>query len=82
MLKLMRKGVDRLQNISLLKWAHYYGIKVTWNMLEGLPRRDATRTTREQAGSCPRSCHLPPPTAAAPIWMERFSPYFTMMRSG
>ena len=26
-----------LQNVRLMKWAHYYGIKVAWNLLTGFP---------------------------------------------
>lgn len=36
-LSLMQKGTTALQNISLLKWAQYYGIGVDWNLLNGFP---------------------------------------------
>ena len=34
-LSLMRKGVRAAQNINVLRWALYYGIDVSWNVLWG-----------------------------------------------
>ena len=36
-LKLMDKGVQGWRNIQLLKWARYFGIYVSWNILWGFP---------------------------------------------
>ena len=75
-LKLMRKGTTMLQNVRLMKWAHYYGIKVAWNLLTGFPG-ETIEDYEQQAELMPKLVHLPPPTGGGSIWMERFSPYFT-----
>jgi ribosomal peptide maturation radical SAM protein 1 len=75
-LKLMRKGTTMLQNVRLMKWAHYYGIKVAWNLLTGFPG-ETVEDYEQQARLMPLLVHLPPPTGGGSIWMERFSPYFT-----
>src|SRR5215204_910260 len=75
-LKLMRKGTTMLQNVRLMKWAHYYGIKVAWNLLTGFPG-ETVEDYERQAQLMPKLVHLPPPTGGGSIWMERFSPYFT-----
>jgi ribosomal peptide maturation radical SAM protein 1 len=75
-LKLMRKGTTMLQNVRVMKWAHYYGIKVAWNLLTGFPG-ETVEDYERQAKLMPLLVHLPPPTGGGPIWMERFSPYFT-----
>jgi ribosomal peptide maturation radical SAM protein 1 len=75
-LKLMRKGTTMLQNVRVLKWSHYYGIKVAWNLLTGFPG-ETQEDYEEQARLMPFLVHLPPPAGGGPIWMERFSPYFT-----
>ena len=75
-LKLMRKGATMLQNVRVLKWGQYYGIAVAWNLLTGFPGETA-EDYEEQARLIPKLVHLPPPAGGGPIWMERFSPYFT-----
>ena len=75
-LRLMRKGTSMLQNVRVLKWAHYYGVKVSWNLLTGFPG-ETREDYEEQAGLIPLLVHLPPPAGGGPIWLERFSPYFT-----
>jgi ribosomal peptide maturation radical SAM protein 1 len=75
-LRLMRKGTSMLQNVRVLKWAHYYGIKVSWNLLTGFPG-EMREDYEEQARLIPLLAHLPPPAGGGPIWLERFSPYFT-----
>jgi ribosomal peptide maturation radical SAM protein 1 len=75
-LDLMRKGSTMLLNVRLLKWAHYYGIKVAWNLLTGFPG-ETREDYEQQARLMPLLFHLPPPTGGGPIWLERFSPYFT-----
>jgi hypothetical protein len=65
-----------LQNVRLMKWAHYYGIKVAWNLLTGFPG-ETVEDYEQQARLMPLLVHLPPPSGGGPIWMERFSPYFT-----
>jgi ribosomal peptide maturation radical SAM protein 1 len=75
-LGLMRKGVRASQNVNLLRWAHFYGIDVTWNLIHGFPNELAS-DYREQAELIPDLLHLQPPQACGRIWMERFSPIFT-----
>ncbi|MBG0566759.1 RiPP maturation radical SAM C-methyltransferase [Actinoplanes aureus] len=74
-LALMNKGVRALQNVNLLRWAHYYGIQVSWNILWGFPGETAAQYA-EQAATVAHLVHLPPPDDAGRIWMERFSPLF------
>jgi ribosomal peptide maturation radical SAM protein 1 len=74
-LRLMRKGVNALQNVRLLRQAEEQGITVSWNYLYGFPGEDASDYTPviEQA---PRLTHLQPPSGASRIVLERFSPFF------
>ena len=75
-LRLMRKGVRAVQNVNLLRWSQYYGIRVSWNLLWGFPG-ETEQDYAEQAAVIPDLFHLPPPAAASRIWLERFSPLFT-----
>jgi ribosomal peptide maturation radical SAM protein 1 len=75
-LRLMRKGVRASQNINLLRWAQYYGIKVDWNLLWGFPG-ETEQDYADQAALMPHLRHLTPPVSCARIWLERFSPIFT-----
>ncbi len=75
-LTLMRKGVRAGQNINLLRWAQYYGINVSWNILWGFPG-ESEQDYAEQAAVLSHLVHLKPPSSAGPIWMERFSPIFS-----
>jgi ribosomal peptide maturation radical SAM protein 1 len=75
-LRLMHKGVRAAQNVNVLRWAHYYGIQVGWNILWGFPG-ETEQDYAAQAEVIPHLVHLPPPMSAARIWMERFSPLFT-----
>jgi ribosomal peptide maturation radical SAM protein 1 len=74
-LKLMRKGSNRLLNIRLLKWAKYYGIDVSWNLLMGFPE-ESDEDYLEQLELMPSLVHLQPPSGCQRIWLERYSPYF------
>jgi hypothetical protein len=75
-LGLMRKGVRAVQNVNLLRWSQYYGIRVSWNLLWGFPG-ETEQDYAEQAAVIPDLFHLPPPSVASRIWLERFSPLFT-----
>jgi hypothetical protein len=75
-LRLMDKGVRAAQNVNLLRWAQYYGITVGWNILWGFPGETA-QDYAEQAAVVPHLLHLRPPSSAARIWLERFSPLYT-----
>jgi ribosomal peptide maturation radical SAM protein 1 len=74
-LALMRKGVTMLRNVRLLKWAYYYGMKTSWNLLTGFPG-ETKEDYRDQLRVDSLLRHLPPPEGTGRIWLERFSPYF------
>jgi ribosomal peptide maturation radical SAM protein 1 len=75
-LALMRKGTTMLINTHVLKWASYYGITVLWGIITGFPG-ETDRDYEEQIELIPSLYHLPPPQACGPVWLERFSPFFT-----
>ncbi len=72
----MDKGVRPLQNILFLKWALYYGIDVTWNILTGFPG-EIDGDYRNQIEILKSLFHLQPPIGVGDLWLERFSPYFS-----
>jgi ribosomal peptide maturation radical SAM protein 1 len=74
-LALMRKGITMLRNVRLLKWGHYYGMRMSWNILTGFPG-ETEQDYADQLQVVKLLRHLPPPGGVGPIWMERFSPYF------
>lgn len=74
-LSLMRKGISMLHNVRCMKWAHYYGMRVVWNILTGFPG-ETEEDYEEQIRVVTLLRHLPPPTGCGRIWLERFSPYF------
>ena len=74
-LRLMRKGVSALQNIQLLKWCAELGVRPVWNVLWGLPGEDPDEYER-MAALVPLLTHLPPPSNAGPVRIDRFSPLF------
>jgi ribosomal peptide maturation radical SAM protein 1 len=71
----MKKGVTPLQNLVCLKWATYYDIHVSWNILLGFPG-ETNEDCRRQSDLMPAILHLQPPEAVGELWLERFSPYF------
>lgn len=75
-LRLMRKGVRAAQNVNFLRWALYYDIDVQWNLLWGFPG-ETEQDYAQQAAVIPHLLHLPPPSSANRVWLERFSPLFT-----
>jgi ribosomal peptide maturation radical SAM protein 1 len=78
-LSLMRKGIRGLQNIQLLKWCKEMGIWPNWNLLWGFPGECAGEYAR-MASLIPLLAHLPPPAAARPIRMDRYSPNFELSK--
>ncbi len=75
-LGLMRKGSTMLINVNLLKWARFYDVYVGWSILSGFPgEHDADY--EEQIELIPSLYHLPPPLGTTPVYLERFSPYYT-----
>jgi ribosomal peptide maturation radical SAM protein 1 len=74
-LRLLRKGVSKLQNIRLLKWAKWLGIRVSWNLLHGVPGETAEMYT-DQVAAMRLLGHLEPPVGCSRIRMDRFSPLY------
>jgi ribosomal peptide maturation radical SAM protein 1 len=74
-LTLMRKGVTGVKNVNTLRWAHYYGIDVTWSLLWGFPGETADDYD-EQIRLMRKLTHLQPPKGVGQIWMERYSPIY------
>lgn len=74
-LQLMRKGVTAIQNINLLRWALYYRIHVSWNIIWGFPH-ETQADYDNQLILLRQLVHLPPPHSAGRVWLERFSPLF------
>ena len=74
-LKLMKKGCSRLQNIQLLKWCREVGIRTSWNLLYGFPG-ESIRDYEDMAEIMPSLWHLDPPEDFGRLRLDRFSPYF------
>ncbi|HLX48471.1 MAG TPA: RiPP maturation radical SAM C-methyltransferase [Streptosporangiaceae bacterium] len=75
-LKIMEKGVAPIRNIRTLRDGESTGLTVSWNWLYGFPGEragDYAPVLRQM----PRLVHLQPPSGAARIVLERFSPYFS-----
>lgn len=75
-LRLMRKGVTRLQNVQLLKWCTQYGVHPFWNYIIGFPGESPDDYAGQDA-LVRAIAHLPPPDGWGPVRFDRFSPYFT-----
>lgn len=74
-LRIMRKGITAIENVQLLKWCAEIGVIANWNILWGFPGEPDEAYT-EMAELIPRLTHLQPPTSAARIRLDRFSPNF------
>ncbi|MER8401217.1 RiPP maturation radical SAM C-methyltransferase [Mesorhizobium sp. M0306] len=79
-LKLMRKGVRGIDNVNALRWARYYGLDVSWNILFGFPE-ERQKDYDAQFEILRRLGHLQPPIGASRIWLERFSPLYQVARA-
>jgi ribosomal peptide maturation radical SAM protein 1 len=75
-LKLMKKGTNSFQNISLLKNCALYDIRVVWNLLVGFPGEEE-EVYRKYVRDVLLLTHLPPPSGVFPVRFDRYSPYFT-----
>jgi ribosomal peptide maturation radical SAM protein 1 len=71
----MRKGVTAIQNVQLLKWCKELGLRPSWNIIWGFPGEDPDDYD-QMTGLVAQLVHLPPPTAAGPVRLDRFSPLF------
>ncbi len=74
-LKLMRKGINRIQNVNALRWMNYYGLEVLWNIIYGFPGETESDYERQRQ-IIAQIFHLVPPTGVGRIWLERFSPIY------
>jgi len=75
LLRLMKKGTSRKQNIALLRYSRSVGLQVDWNMLSGFPG-DREGWYEEVLHLAPLLMHLEPPTGLYALNFDRFSPYF------
>lgn len=74
-LAIMRKGVDRLLNLRLMRNCREFGIGVIWSILHGFPGEPA-EAYNAMADLVPLIEHLPPPTGLSALRLDRFSPNF------
>jgi magnesium-protoporphyrin IX monomethyl ester (oxidative) cyclase len=73
-LKLFKKGNSTAINVQFLKWSRELGIRLSWNLLTGVPGESKT-WYQEVLAWLPLIVHLQPPGFAAPLRYDRFSPY-------
>lgn len=71
----LRKGSNAIENVQFMKWCLYYGIKVSWNLLCGIPG-ETPEDYAKQLELMKKIPHLEPPSGLTPIWLERYSPLF------
>lgn len=74
-LTLMRKGVNALTNIRLLRNCRELGIGVIWSILYGFPD-EPPAAYAAMSEILPALVHLAPPLSFARIRLDRFSPNF------
>jgi magnesium-protoporphyrin IX monomethyl ester (oxidative) cyclase len=74
-LTLIRKGVNAVQNILLLKRARRLGLSISWNLLHHVPG-DRDEWYGEMADFVPLLSHLQSPYGFSQIHYDRFSPYW------
>lgn len=74
-LRLMRKGVDRLLNVRLLRNCRELGLGVIWSILYGFPDEPAEEYDAA-AEIVPLLEHLQPPVGCGRIRLDRFSPNY------
>lgn len=74
-LAIMRKGVDTLLNLRLMRNCREFGLGVIWSILHGFPGEPA-HAYDAMAALVPLIEHLPPPTGLSPLRLDRFSPNF------
>lgn len=73
-LRIMRKGVSAVQNISLLRACQARNIRVLWNLLYGFPG-EQVEDYEATLALLPKLEHLWPPAGFSPIVIDRYSPY-------
>jgi ribosomal peptide maturation radical SAM protein 1 len=79
-LKLMKKGTNAFQNVSLLKLCVHHEMSPAWNLLVGFPGEGA-EVYRRYLQFIPLLTHLEPPLGVYPVRFDRFSPYYNQAKS-
>lgn len=81
-LRLMRKGVRAVQNVNLLRWSQYYGIRVSWNLIWGFPGKlSKTMPNRQRSSRIFFTCRRRPrPVESGLNVSARSSPGSTLPR--
>jgi ribosomal peptide maturation radical SAM protein 1 len=74
-LRSMRKGVHAAANVALLRLCAENGIRVTWNIISGLPGEEP-QWYLDLARRVRSLFHTPPPSGVNTFELHRFSPYF------
>lgn len=73
-LRLMRKGVTGIQNVTYLRLAREHGVLSMFCILVGFPGEQAA-DYEEMGRQLPRLFHLQPPGVMTEVEFHRFSPY-------
>ncbi len=71
----LRKGSPAIENVHFMKGCLYYGIKISWNLLCGIPG-ETSNDFDKQLDLFKEIPHLKPPSGLTPIWLERYSHMF------
>jgi ribosomal peptide maturation radical SAM protein 1 len=71
----MDKGVRAVHNVRTMRDCESARLEVSWNWLYGFPG-ESPESYRAVLDQVPALVHLQPPTSAARIQLNRFSPYF------
>jgi ribosomal peptide maturation radical SAM protein 1 len=74
-LKLMRKGCTKLQNLTTMKWSRYYGIWCGWNLLYGIPG-ERVEDYVDQLATLRRITHFNPPYRNMQVVHLRYAPLY------
>ena len=74
-LKIMRKGVNAVTNLKLLRNSREIGVGIIWSILYGFPDEPPQDYAR-LAAQIPLFEHLTPPNSCLRIRLDRFSPNY------
>ena len=80
-LREMKKGVDTLRNIRVLRWCLELGIRVQYNLITNLPGETA-QDIDEALELIPSLQHLEPPSSVSPYLLNYGSPDFVRLEAG
>jgi hypothetical protein len=74
-LELMCKGTTKLQNVNMMRWATYYGVRAGFFLIHGFPG-ERLEDYADERETLLLIGHLSPPNGHYRITYERFSPFF------